>query len=69
MIGAIEAGESARQIAESTGPLRVNPALLDADVVVIVTAAETVLHGGPGSLLGACGREVIRATTSYSLNP
>jgi hypothetical protein len=48
-------------------PLRVNPALLEADVVLVVTAAETVLHGGPGALLGACGREVIRATTSYSL--
>jgi hypothetical protein len=48
-------------------PLRVNRALLEADVVVVVTAAETVLHGGPGALLGACGREVIRATTSYSL--
>jgi hypothetical protein len=48
-------------------PLRVNKALLDADVVVVVTAAETVLHGGPGALLGACGREVIRASASYSL--
>ncbi|MDX6514685.1 MAG: lactate racemase [Gaiellaceae bacterium] len=48
-------------------PLRVNPTLLDADVVVVVTAAETVLHGGPGALLGACGREAIRAATSYSL--
>jgi hypothetical protein len=48
-------------------PLRVHPALVETDVVVVVTAAETVLHGGAGALLGACGREVIRATTSYSL--
>jgi hypothetical protein len=48
-------------------PLRVHPALVEADVVVVVTAAETVLHGGAGALLGACGREVIRATTSSSL--
>src|SRR5205814_7251141 len=34
-------------------PLRVHPALLEADVVVVVSAAETVLHGGPAALLGA----------------
>src|SRR5205814_1520029 len=33
-------------------PHRVHPALVETDVVVIVTAAETVLHGGPASLLG-----------------
>ena len=37
-------------------PLRVNPLLLQTDLVLCVTAAETVLHGGPGALLGACGR-------------
>ena len=31
------------------GHLRVNPLLLDADLVLCVTAAETVLHGGPGA--------------------
>ena len=30
--------------------LRVNPALVETDLVVTVTAAETVLHGGPGGL-------------------
>jgi hypothetical protein len=48
-------------------PLRVNPALVEADVVVLVTAAETVLDGGPGALLGASGREAIRASSGYSL--
>ena len=48
-------------------PLRVNPLLLDADLVLCVTAAETVLHGGPGALLGACGPETLRAATAYSL--
>ncbi|HKP10190.1 MAG TPA: lactate racemase domain-containing protein, partial [Gaiella sp.] len=48
-------------------PLRVNPLLLETDLVLCVTAAGSVLHGGPGALLGACGREVIRAATSYSL--
>ena len=48
-------------------PLRVNPLLLETDLVLCVTAAETVLHGGPGALLGACGPETLRAATAYSL--
>jgi Lactate racemase N-terminal domain len=48
-------------------PVRVNPRLLETDLVVCVTAAETVLHGGPGALLGACGPETLRAATAYSL--
>ena len=32
-----------------------------------MTAAETVLHGGPAALLGACGPEALRAATAYSL--
>jgi len=48
-------------------PLRAHPALVRADVVVVVTAAETVLHGGPAALVGAAGREVLRAAGAYSL--
>jgi hypothetical protein len=48
-------------------PLRVHPALLQTDVVVVVTAAETVLHGGPAALVAASGREVLRAAGAYSL--
>jgi hypothetical protein len=48
-------------------PLRVNRLLAETDLVVCVTAAETVLHGGPGALLGACGAETLRASTAYSL--
>jgi mannose-6-phosphate isomerase-like protein (cupin superfamily) len=48
-------------------PLRVHPALVQTDVVVIVTAAETVLHGGPAALVGAAGPEVLRAAGAYSL--
>jgi hypothetical protein len=47
--------------------LRVHPALVQTDVVVIVTAAETVLHGGPAALVGAAGPEVLRAAGAYSL--
>ena len=38
----------------------VNPALLETDVVVVVSAAETILHGGPGALLSACDAQTIR---------
>lgn len=48
-------------------PLRVNPALVQTDVVVVVTAAETVLHGGPAALVAAGGRDVLRAAGAYSL--
>jgi hypothetical protein len=48
-------------------PLRVHPALARTDVVVVVTAAETVLHGGPAALVGAAGVEVLRAAGAFSL--
>ncbi len=41
--------------------LRVAPAIADADVVVVVSAAETVLHGGPATLLAAAGPDALRA--------
>jgi lactate racemase-like protein len=53
--------------ASGSVPLRVHPSLVDTDVVVVVTAAETVLHGGPAALVGASGREVLRAAGAYSL--
>ncbi len=46
---------------------RINPALLDADAVIVVTAAETVLHGGPAALLGACDAATLRAAGAVSL--
>ena len=48
-------------------PLRVNPLLLETDLILPVTAAETVLHGGPGALLGACAAETLRGATAHSL--
>jgi hypothetical protein len=50
-----------------TTPLALNPALLETDLVVPVTAAETVLNGGPGALLKACGPEALRAAGAVSL--
>jgi len=40
---------------------RVHRALLDADVVVTVTASETVLDGGPGALLAAADARAVRS--------
>jgi hypothetical protein len=48
-------------------PLRVNRRLVEADAVVCVTAAETVLHGGPAALVAASGPETQRAATTDSL--
>jgi len=48
-------------------PLRVNRALVETDLVLVVTAAETVLHGGPAALLAAGGPEALRAATASSL--
>jgi lactate racemase-like protein len=48
--------------------LRVHPALVETDLTLVVTAAETVLHGGPGALVAAAGAETIAAAaTSASL--
>ena len=48
-------------------PLRVHRALIETDLVVVVSAAESVLHGGPAALLGAAGSEALRAAGAYSL--
>jgi Lactate racemase N-terminal domain len=52
---------------EGRVPLRVNPALVETDLIVTVTAAETVLHGGPAALLAAAGSEAVRGAETYSL--
>lgn len=49
------------------GPLRVHPLLADADIVVSVSAAETVINGGAATLLAASGPETLRAADAYSL--
>ena len=52
---------------EGRTPLRVHPLLVSTDLVVVVSAAETVLHGGPAALIGASGAEALRAAGAYSL--
>ena len=51
----------------SRPPLRVNRALVETDLVVVVSAAESVLHGGPSTLLAAAGADALRAAGAYSL--
>jgi hypothetical protein len=48
-------------------PLAVNRALVDTDAVLVVSAAETVLHGGPAALVAAGGAEALRASGAWSL--
>ena len=51
----------------SRPPLRVNRALVETDLVIVVSAAESVLHGGPAALLAAAGADALRASGAYSL--
>ena len=63
----VEDGELVTLDGASRPPLRVNRALVETDLVVVVTAAESVLHGGPATLLGAAGADALRAAGAYSL--
>lgn len=51
----------------SRPPLSVSRALVETDLVIVVSAAESVLHGGPGLLLGAAGADALRAAGAFSL--
>lgn len=48
-------------------PLHVNQALVETDAVVVVSAAESVVHGGPSALVSAAGTEALRAAGAWSL--
>ncbi|MEN3341037.1 MAG: lactate racemase [Actinomycetota bacterium] len=63
----VEDAELATLDATSRPPLRVNRALAESDLVVAVTAAESVLHGGPAAFLAAAGADTLRAGGAYSL--
>ena len=53
---------------ESSRPLLcVNRTLVETDLVIVVSAAESVLHGGPATLLAASGADALRASGAYSL--
>ena len=46
---------------------RINPALVETDLVLTVGAGETVLHGGAGALVDACAPGTIREAGAVSL--
>jgi Lactate racemase N-terminal domain len=48
-------------------PVRVHPALVETDAVVVVSSAETLLHGGAATLLAASSPEALRAAGAASL--
>ena len=52
-------GEELEPILEG---VRINLALVETDLVVAVTAAETVVNGGTGVLIGSCDAATIRGT-------
>ena len=47
-------------VLERRDGVRINRAVVESDVTVVVGAAETVLHGGPGSLLAAADSRTVR---------
>jgi len=57
-----ESPRLAQLAADGEAPIRVHPALVETDVTVVVTAAESVLHGGPAALVAATGAETAGAT-------
>src|SRR2546423_1304579 len=63
----VEDPELVRLDDSSRPRLRINRAAVDTDLVIVVSAAESVLHGGPAALLAASGAEPLRAAGAYSL--
>lgn len=65
--GRVEVHDVESEDLEDIGGMRVNRAVVDADAVVVVSSAETVLHGGPGTLLAAAAPETLQAAGAPSL--
>lgn len=42
------------------GSVRIHPALVETDVTLVIGAAETILHGGPGTLVAAADARTVR---------
>ena len=55
------------RLVELSPKLRVNQALVEADAVVVATAAQTFSHGGPAALLAAAGVDAQRTAAADSL--
>jgi Lactate racemase N-terminal domain len=52
---------AAPDLAPTGDSTRINPAVLAADLALVVSSAETIVHGGPGALLSACDATTIRS--------
>jgi hypothetical protein len=61
------ASEGLAAIPAGAPRVRLAPELVETDLVVVVSAAETVLHGGPATLLAAADAETQRHATAESL--
>ena len=61
------ASERLAGIPEGAPRVRVAPELVETDLVLVVSAAETVLHGGPATLLASADAETQRRATADSL--
>ena len=46
---------------------RVHPSLIETDLILTISAAETVLHGGAGLFVGASDAATVRRADAYSL--
>ncbi|MGH3128713.1 MAG: lactate racemase domain-containing protein, partial [Gaiellaceae bacterium] len=46
------------------GETSINPVVADADLVLVVSSAESVVHGGPGALIAACDAATVRRTAT-----
>jgi hypothetical protein len=53
----------APELAPAADSIRINPAVVEADLALVVSSAETVVHGGPGTLLATCDAATIRSAT------
>jgi Lactate racemase N-terminal domain len=51
---------AAADLVAISGDVLINPLVVDADLVVVVSSAETVVHGGPGALLAVCDAATVR---------
>ena len=58
--------EELRPVGDGSGA-RLAPELLETDLVVVVSAAQSVLHGGPAALLAASDAATLRRCTADSL--
>jgi hypothetical protein len=65
--GSVEIHDAESPELVELGGVRVNRALLETDLVLVLSAAESVLNGGPAVLLGAANATALRSAGADSL--